>query len=264
MSKETKKKTVAVAFGVCLVCSVLVSAAAVSLSGIQAQNKKLDRLKNILLAGDMFSKNVDIEQIYKENIDTQIINLENGSVVPEKDYNEKLDPQKFDIKKMADDPQYGKAIPADEDKTGIKRQPRFMVIYKVVKDGKVKKIILPVYGKGIWSTMYGFIALGEDLQTVTGFTFYEHGETPGLGGEVDNPRWKRSWVGKKAFDEKGNVVIEVIKGTVDQSGPKAESQIDGLSGATLTTRGVDNLVRYWLGKNGYGPYLANLRERGIK
>jgi len=264
MSKETKKKTIAVAFGVCLVCSILVSAAAVSLSGIQAQNKKLDKLKNILMAGDLYSKGIDAENTYKENIEAQIINLESGNVLPEADYNESLNPEKFDIKKMADDSEYGKKIPADEDRANIKRQPKFMVVYKVVKDGKVEKIIFPIYGKGLWSTMYGFIALGKDLRTVTGFTFYEHGETPGLGGEVDNPRWKQSWVGKKAFDDSWNVAIKVIKGKVEKNDPKAVFQIDGLSGSTLTTRGVDNLVQYWLGKNGYGPYLASLRERGMK
>lgn len=264
MSKETKKKTIAVAFGVCLVCSILVSAAAVSLSGIQAQNKKLDKLKNILMAGDLYARGVDAEKTYEENIRPQIINLENGNVVPEEEYNDRLNPEKFDIKKMADDSKYGKQIPGEEDTAGIKRQPKFMVVYKVMKDGQVEKTILPVYGKGLWSTMYGFIALGKDLKTVSGFTFYEHGETPGLGGEVDNPRWKQLWVGKKAFDDNWNVVIEVIKGTVDPTSPKAASQIDGLSGSTLTTRGVDNLVKYWLGNNGYGPYLANLREGGIK
>jgi len=126
----------------------------------------------------------------------------------------------------------------------------------------LEKIILPVYGKGVWSTMYGFIALNNDLTTVEGFSFYEHGETPGLGGEVDNPAWRRSWVGKKAFDDRGKVAIEVLKGAVDPLSPEAVHQIDGLSGASLTTRGVDKLVRYWLGEHGYGPYLGKLRREG--
>jgi Na+-transporting NADH:ubiquinone oxidoreductase subunit C len=140
--------------------------------------------------------------------------------------------------------------------------PKFMVLYRVLEKGRTIKYILPVYGKGLWSTMYGFIALDTDLTTIQGFTFYEHGETPGLGGEVDNPRWKQIWVGKQAYDAEGRVQIRVIKGRVDPSAPEARFQIDGLSGSTLTTRGVDNLVRFWLGPDGYGPTMERLREEG--
>jgi Na+-transporting NADH:ubiquinone oxidoreductase subunit C len=108
--------------------------------------------------------------------------------------------------------------------------------------------------------MYGFISLEKDLQTVGGITFYEHGETPGLGGEVDNPRWKASWQGKRAMDATGDVILQVIKGAVNPESDSAKHQIDGLSGATLTTRGLDNLIQYWLGDNGYGPFLAQQRE----
>ena len=136
-----------------------------------------------------------------------------------------------------------------------------MQIYEVVdKDDHVTKLILPVYGKGLWSTMYGFLAIGNDLITIEGITFYEHGETPGLGGEIDNPRWKAIWKGKKAFDDKGNVIIEVIKGIVDRTSPSSDHQIDGLSGSTLTTRGVDYTIKYWLGEEGYGPYIDQLRK----
>ena len=149
----------------------------------------------------------------------------------------------------------GKLIPSSEDIAQLKRMPKYMAVYFVKEDGEIKEIILPIYGKGLWSTMYGFMALDSDLQTIRGFTFYEHGETPGLGGEVDNPNWKKIWKGKKAFDEEWNVKIEVIKGRVDPSSDNAKYQIDGLSGSTLTTRGVDNLVKFWLGDNGYGPFL---------
>ena len=135
-----------------------------------------------------------------------------------------------------------------------------MVVYLVNNDSGVEKYILPMYGKGLWSTMYGFMALNKDLRTIDGFTFYSHGETPGLGGEVDNPKWKAQWKGKQAFNENWDISIEVIKGLVDPTGPKANSQIDGLSGSTLTTRGVDKLVRFWLGDQGYGPFFKNLRR----
>jgi len=262
MSKETTSKTVAVAIGVCLVCSVLVSSAAVSLKGKQDENKKLDRLKNILVVGDLYSARADIGKIFRENIVPLIIELESGSVVPEERFDSLLNTDDFDLIQVANSSRYGRAIPAAKDIAGIKRQPKYMIVYKVVKNGTVEKIILPIYGKGVWSTMFGFIALGGDLKTVEGFSFYDHGETPGLGGEVDNPRWKQSWVGKKAFDKEGNVAIRILKGTVDPDNPKAKYQIDGISGASLTFRGVNNLVRYWLGEDGYGPYLKKLRREG--
>jgi len=108
--------------------------------------------------------------------------------------------------------------------------------------------------------MYGFIALDRDLKTVRGFTIYDHGETPGLGGEVDNPRWKRSWKGKQAFDEAGNLMINVVKGAVDVSRPDAPYHIEGLSGATLTTQSLNGMVRFWLGENGYSTLIQKLRE----
>lgn len=107
--------------------------------------------------------------------------------------------------------------------------------------------------------MYGFVALDSDANTIAGLGFYEHGETPGLGGEVDNPRWKAVWEGKHAYRD-GDVAISVIKGTVNPDSSKAQWQVDGLSGATLTSKGVSNLVQFWLGEDGFAPYLNNLRN----
>ena len=262
MPHESTSRTLIIALGVCLVCSILVSTAAVSLHGKQETNKKVEKLKNILVAGDLLTDESNVEETFKEKVQTQIINLAAGQVVPKDKYTDELNPDAFDIKTMASDPEYGQAIPAKEDIAKIKRMPKFMPVYEVRKNNQVQKVILPIYGKGLWSTMYGFIALGKDLRTVEGFTFYEHGETPGLGGEVDNPRWKALWKGKLAYDENGNVAIKVIKGKVDKSSPNARSEVDGLSGATLTTRGVNNLVRFWLGADGYSSFLKKLREEG--
>ena len=126
-------------------------------------------------------------------------------------------------------------------------------------DNNLEKVILPVHGYGLWSTLYGFVALESDLNTIAGLGFYEHGETPGLGGEVDNPRWKALWEGKQAYRE-GNVAISVIKGAVNPQASTAAWQVDGLSGATLTSKGVNNLVRFWLGQDGFAPFLSNLRQ----
>ena len=126
-------------------------------------------------------------------------------------------------------------------------------------EGQVEKIILPIEGKGLWSTLYGFLALGPDTTSITGITFYQHGETPGLGGEVDNPSWKALWPGRRAFDDEWKPAIQVIKGRA-KSAAEDPYRVDGLSGATLTARGVNELVRYWLGEEGFGPYLERFRS----
>ena len=259
MSNDSIKKTIQVALGVCFVASILVSTAAVALKPIQENNKKIDLLTNILVAGDLYTEGADPKILFEENIETQIVDLESGQFLDKDKYNADLDPESFNIIGLANSDEYGKEIPPKLDEAGIKRQPKYMIVYIVNDENGVDKYILPVYGKGLWSTMFGFMALDKDLRTIEGFTFYEHGETPGLGGEVDNPKWKAQWNGKQAFDENWNVSIQVIKGIVDPDGPKANSQIDGLSGSTLTTRGVDELVKFWLGDQGYGPFFKNLR-----
>jgi len=179
-------------------------------------------------------------------------------------YVENIDPETYDQRAAAKDPQMGVAVPPEEDIASLKRKARYAPVYLVQDKGKVQKIILPVSGLGLWSTLYGFVALdARDLNTIRGLVFYEHGETPGLGGEVDNPNWQALWDGKKAYGEDGKVKIEVIKGQVDPNRPEAQYQVDGLSGATLTSRGVDLMLKYWFSEHGFGPYLAKLKERGV-
>jgi Na+-transporting NADH:ubiquinone oxidoreductase subunit C len=245
MCKDGILKTLIVATGVCVVCSVFVSTAAVVLNPIQALQKTLDKKKNILSAAGVELKG-DVEKLFKENIHAEVIDLETGEPA------EGIDVATLDERKAAKDPAL--SIPVD-DLPGIRRVSRYKAVYRT-QDGK--RLILPVHGKGLWSTMYGFLALdASDLDTIKSFSFYEHGETPGLGGEVDNPRWKKKWVGKEAFDEEGDPAVTVIKGTAPPDDPH---RIDGLSGATITSRGVGNLVQFWLGPEGYGPFLEKQKE----
>ncbi len=253
------KNTLLVAFSICFIASILVATAAVGLKPIQESNKKKDLLKNILIVGDIYKDGTDVTKVYKEKISPEIINLETGEVLPKEKYDKIVNLDDFDILKVANSDKWGKPIPADKDIAKIKRMPKYMIIYRVMnKEGNVEKYILPIYGKGLWSTMFAFISLNKNLHTIEGLSFYEHGETPGLGGEVDNPKWKKLWVGKQAYDVNGNLKIRVIKRKVDPNSPDAKYEIDGLSGATLTTRGVNNLVRFWLGDDGYGPYIKKL------
>ncbi|BBM85125.1 NADH:ubiquinone reductase (Na(+)-transporting) subunit C [Candidatus Uabimicrobium amorphum] len=153
----------------------------------------------------------------------------------------------------------------DNKGSSIKTRAKFALVYLVENDDKkVSKIILPVRSYGLWSTMLGFLALDVDTTTIKGFAYYEHGETPGLGGEVDNKNWKGQWPGKKAFDSEWNPAIHVIKGKVDPKGKDAEYKIDGLSGATITSDGVSTSLEYWLSQSGFGLFLENIREKGFQ
>ncbi len=131
----------------------------------------------------------------------------------------------------------------------------------------VSKVIIPVHGNGLWSMMYAFVAVETDGNTVSGITYYEQGETPGLGGEVENPSWRAQWVGKKQCsvgkklsDENHKPAIKVVKGGAPAG---SEHGVDGLSGATLTGNGVQGTFDFWLGDMGFGPFLAKVRDGGL-
>jgi Na+-transporting NADH:ubiquinone oxidoreductase subunit C len=152
MPVDSIKRTIMVALGVCIVCSILVSAAAVSLQGIQKENRKLDRIKNILMAGGLTVKNADIRAIYEERVTPLMIDLHTGRTVPNVDLNEILNIDKLDIRKLAGDSVYGREIPDSMDTAKIKRMPKHMVIY-LIRDGeRTNKVVLPIYGKGLWSS----------------------------------------------------------------------------------------------------------------
>ncbi len=253
-SKDTIKKTLIVATLLCIVCSVLVSASAVLLEETKKRNKTLDRNKNILLAAKLFKKGDPvgrIPEIFRESVEAKIVDLATG------DFNDQIDPVTFDQREAARDPATSEAITTDKDVASIRRRSKSAVIYLVKEGGETIQIVLPVHGMGLWSTMYGFLALDKNTTTVRGFTFYEHGETPGLGGEVENPVWQAKWVGKEIFDSSWSIEIEVVKGAARR---ESKHQVDGLAGATITSRGVTHLLRYWLGDDAFGPLLRKLRS----
>ena len=257
MSRDSTAKILTVAFLLCVICSILVSAAAVGLSERQERNKAAEKKKNILMAAGLYDEDVSLDEQFS-TIQTRIVDLQSG------EFSSDYDVASFDSRVAAREPETRFVIPEGQDLAGIKAHSRYQDVYLVMDGDTLQQVILPVYGKGLWSTMYGFISLNADMTTVVGFAFYEHGETPGLGGEIDNPNWKNLWPGKRIYDDQGKTRIEVVKGTVDQDSANAIYQVDGLSGATLTARGVGNLLQYWMGQNGYRPLLAKLKQEGVK
>ena len=241
---------------VCLVCAVVVSSAAVALADRQARNAALDRQRNVLLAAGLASddESLDAEAVAARSagITPVVLTLSTGEVAAD------VDPVGFDQRAASIDSARSAAAP--DNVAGVMRLPNEALVYEVRDEaGRVDLVVLPVEGLGLWGTLYGFVALEGDLRTIRGLTFYEHKETPGLGGEVDNPRWKALWPGRLAFDDDLGPAIAVVKGLAG-SVDEAPYAVDGLSGATITSRGVTNLLRFWLGPDGFGPYLARLRS----
>jgi Na+-transporting NADH:ubiquinone oxidoreductase subunit C len=256
LSNDDPRKIVVVAVAVCLVCSVLVSGASVLLKPVQQRNQSLAIKQQILNVAGIPADTADVERLFEEHIQTRMVDLETG------EYTDDIDPATYDYAVAARDPQAGIAVPPDQDIAQIKRRPRYIPVYLMNDSGKLSTVILPVNGTGLWSTMYGFLALAEDGVTIKGLTFYEQAETPGLGDEVSKPSWQARFQGKQAFDEQGRVRISVIKGNVNPGAPEARFQVDGIAGATLTSNGVTRLLHYWLGDQGYGPYLRRLFSKG--
>ena len=257
-NNDTVKKTLIVACSLCIVCSVLVSTAAVLLRPLQEENRRQDIKKKLLLTAGLISESQadrkSIETAFN-NVEVQVIELSSGKRASH------LSPENFIQEKAAKDAELGHPIGPDQDLAKIKRRSRYAKVYLVKKNNRLDQIVLPIKGKGLWSTLYGFLSLEADTRTVRGLGYYQHGETPGLGGEVDNPRWKNQWRGKVLFDDDFRLIIDVLKGPVPPNSPHADSQIDGLSGATITSHGVELMLRYWLGEDGFAPFLKRMREK---
>ena len=256
LPNDSTAKTFIMATLVCLVCAIFVSVSAVALKPLQVLNKELDKKKNILQVAGLYHEGDDIEAAFSK-IEIKLIDLETG------EYSTELDAATYDEIKAAKDPQLNVKIPKENDLASIRMRPKLMPVYQVKEDDKVTQLILLVNGYGLWSTLYGFLAVENDGQTIVGLSYYQHAETPGLGGEVDNPKWKKIWSGKKIYGPDGDVAISVIKGTVVPGATGEEFQVDGLAGATLTSRGVSNMLKYWMGTQGYQNYLTKIQANGV-
>ena len=251
--RDSISNTLIVAIGLSLVCSIIVSSAAIVFKPIQKKNEEEFRQKIILEVAGLYEPGGDIAELFTK-IEPRMVELESG------DYTDAVDPATFNAQLAASDPSLGIAIPADLDKAGIRRRAKFAPVY-IVRDGEdVEQVILPVYGKGLWSTMLGYLSLAPDGNTVKGLRFYAHAETPGLGDQIDKDNWRELWPGKLIFAEGDAPKIRVIRGPVAADSPNVDYEIDGLSGATLTGNGVTYLVQYWTGPHGFGPYLKKYRS----
>ncbi|TWU55155.1 Na(+)-translocating NADH-quinone reductase subunit C [Rubripirellula reticaptiva] len=258
--RDSLTRTIATAAVLCVVCSLAVSAAAVALKSTQVANEKLDQQKNILDAAGLAigEYGLPASKLSKEQIDELyewvsegLINMDDGS------FNNEASAADWELAEAASDPKSSVKIVDPEYDPGEESRPSVMKVYFVQKPGSgdIQTVVLPIFGKGLWGTLWGYLALKSDLETVQGLTFYQHKETPGLGGEVDNPAWKAQWDGRKLYDADGKPAVLVFKGPAPAENVYA---VDGLSGATITSNGVTKMLRYWASDDAYGPLLDKL------
>jgi Na+-transporting NADH:ubiquinone oxidoreductase subunit C len=227
---------------VTITCSILLASAASLLRDRQQENIALDKQKNILSSAGLIKSDAeevtraDILSLYEANIESQVIDT-TGQVI-ENMHVEDIDP---------------------------KKDKKLMPVYLYQKDGQIQSYIIPISGKGLWSTIYGYLALEPDLNTVRGITFYQHGETPGLGGEITKEWFTDNFVGKRILSPDGDLVsITVVKGKVADKVPESESYhyVDGISGSTLTGNGLTNFLKKDL--ENYEPYFETQRNKEME
>ena len=255
---QSPVRSLTVLLVVALVCSVLVSVSAIGLRPIQQQNELIERYRNIVSLTGLVSTGgaLNDEEVLEvvAQLDVRVVNLDSGV------FESVFDPDSINARAAANDPAASTAIPASEDSARLGRRAIHQVVYLVWDDVKLSRVILPIHGQGMWSTLWGFIALEADLNTIAALTFYEQGETAGLGDQIENPAWQARWSGRKLFNSQGAMRFRVATGVVDDDMPGAEFLVDGLSGATVTGNAVTALVQFWFGAYGYAPFLNELAD----
>jgi Na+-transporting NADH:ubiquinone oxidoreductase subunit C len=252
-NKETFGKTVSFVLVICLVCAALVSIAAVGLKPLQTANKLLDKQTKILEASGLLADaGKDIVGTYNKRVEAKMIDLKTGTIVDG-------DVNTFD--ERSDSRDSAKSTKPTNDIAGLSRRADRAVVYLVKNEqGQLDTIVLPIVGSGLWDLMYGFVGLSPDFNTVQSVVYSDLKETPGLGAEVLNPKWKALWPGKKMFNEQGDIAIKLVKGGAKKDDVHG---VDALSGATLTSNGVERTIHFWLGDEGYGPFIAKFRNGGL-
>jgi Na+-transporting NADH:ubiquinone oxidoreductase subunit C len=251
----SNKYIIGFALALCLVCSLVVSTLAVSLKERQDANKLHDLQLNILRVAGLIEEGGKVTpeeaaDLFKD-VQTIKVSRETGEAIEEIPFGT------LDMFKLAKDKDTSTATTTRAAKdASVSRIPNELVVLKVTAPGN-ECYVFQFWGNGLWSTMHGYIAVETDLQNVKGLTFVEHGETPGLGGEVDNPSWKSQWPSRQLFNDEGVLAIDVTKkGQVKDP----TYQVDGISGSTITSVAVGAMLQTWLGEEGFGPYLAREME----
>ena len=201
-------KTIIFALGICLVCSVLLSGLAAGLKQIQTANREFDVKRNIVKAFgvdiEVLTKS-EIEDKYSTHISKNTIDLDNEIIFGDgKPYSQ------INVFSWKDD---------------VNSEP--------------SKYAFPIAGKGLWSVLYGYLAIDADIETIVGISFYAHKETPGLGAEIEKAWFQDQFKDKKIYENGQVADFKVTKPGLANN----EYSVDGISGSTITSKGVEILLK---------------------
>ena len=255
MQRNSALYTLIFTFGVCALCSVLVSGTYVGLGEIQRSNAAIARMGQILVLAGLAegTEELDRNEIRERfaAIRPLAVDLSAGAVDPE------VDVERFDQREATQDPEMSRLAP--ENDAGVRRLPEHALVYEI-RDaaGSVRQVLVPIHGQGYGGQMFGFLALAQDLNTVQDIMFYEHQETPGLGGRITRDAWRSNWPGRRIYDDSGEVALRLVR--KPPPADEAPFQVDAVSRASVTSEGVENMIRFWLGPDGFGPFFAQWRN----
>ena len=260
-AKNSNIGTLVTALVLCLVCSVMVSVAAISMKPKQLANVEFDRNKNILMAANLFdptkNSSADAAKLF-ESVEIKLINTKTGQFASDDELKAAgiTDVGAYDVAKASKNTKTNISLDGD-DPAKVGALPQFLKVYLINDSaGKLKNVVLPINGNGLWGQIYGFLTLKSDINTIEGISFYQHKETPGLGALIEEAKWRATWVDKKAYDG-DKIVTGVVKAGTAKPTP---NYVDGITGATITSTGVNTMIQFWLSDRAYKPFLDNLRQ----
>lgn len=247
LPNESRTKTLIVAFLVAAGATLLLSGATVLLRPIQAQNRAAEAKAQLaaLVAG--VPGMTELLEGAGGQLSTVVIDLDRGAAA------EGVTPETLPDA-LADGANWSALAPGD-DLAGLGRRPDLAQIYLLRAGDTIRLLLLPMAGAGYNGTINAVMALQGDLATVAGFAIIGHQETPGLGARIEEPAWLAQFVGRQTRDERGQLRFAVARGSAGNV-----HEVDGITGATRTTNGISQMVRFWLGPQGYGPLLEAIRR----
>jgi Na+-transporting NADH:ubiquinone oxidoreductase subunit C len=255
MQRNSALYTLVFTFVVCALCSVMVSGTYVALGEKQRSDAAIARMGRILVLAGLAA---DDEELDRNEIRERFsgirpvaVDLSAGAVDPA------VDVERFDQREATQDPATSRLAPDNE--AGVRRLPEHAVVYEVRDDGgAVRQVLVPIHGQGYGGQIYGFLALAPDLNTVQDIMFYELQETPGLGARITRNAWRSKWPGRRIYDDSGEVALRLV--SKPPPAEEAPYEVDAVSRATVTSTGVENMIRFWLGPDGFGPFFAEWRK----
>lgn len=253
LPNDSRAKTLGMAFLVALMSASAVSVTSVALKPLQQAHIETAREAKLVAMIETLPGLAHIlRETEAETLDTVIVDLPSGSIAGD------TNPDSYDFLAAQSDPARTIALTPEQDIAGIGRRPNLAPVFLLRGNDGLALVVLPVYGTGYQSTIRAYLALFADLNTIAGLSIYEQSETPGIGSRITDPAWQALWADRQAVAASGEIVITLVR-----SGATGLSEVDAISGATRSSMGVAHLIQFWLGPDGFGPFLANLRSGDV-